>query len=188
MTIFNLLCEGGIPIGWTSKRRKRKKKKEIDFLPIRSNRPWRKWRVTNHFRNENVCYLFNSIESMREFSCWLSHKRLFISQQFCFFSQFGDRKHQANMKLSSNRRSSESFSSLLTPIYSFVDWTWQTFNTFCLPMTKKRGQWRIFPLTLSLSFDSLDVECEMRNCLLIIYRCHQQRQYCDAIREEKRIG
>lgn len=152
MTIFNLLCEGGIPIGWTSKRRKRKKKKKSIFYQSDLIDHEENDESPIIFETKTFVICFNSIESMREFSCWLSHKRLFISQQFCFFSQFGDRKHQANMKLSSNRRSSESFSSLLTPIYSFVDWTWQTFNTFCLPMTKKGGSEEFSPwLSLSRS-------------------------------------
>ncbi len=71
---------------------------------------------------------------------------------------------------------------LRTPIYSFVDWTWQMLNTFCLPM-KKKGTDKFF----SLSIDSLDVECEMGNYLLIIYGCHQQCQRCYTIIERTRI-
>jgi hypothetical protein len=73
----------------------------------------------------------------------LEHERLkFICSNNIFFSQFGDRKYLTNMTLIVN--GSMSFF-LLTPIYSFVDWTWQTLNIFCLPMKKKRDRQNFFP-------------------------------------------
>lgn len=72
-----------------------REKKEIDFLPITSNRPWKTTRQnTNHFwkhkqrKKERLLFVwFNQISSL-DLSWWLEHKRLSIHLQFFVYVFF----------------------------------------------------------------------------------------------------